>query len=860
MKIRIHRLCTPTLITLLSLFAFAVQAGAQDTIFNPLSRLPKFRGKTQNTNPAGMDIGGVPTGYNEEVLYTFCAAANCADGANPSGGLIQDAAGNLYGTTSLGGANGAGTVFKVDDAGQETVLYSFCSASNCTDGSQPGGGVIEDAAGNLYGTTADGGANGVGTIFKLAPPAEPGGAWTETVLHSFAGLSNDGAFPGSGLIQDAAGNFYGTTPLGGANVYVGYGGTVFELDSTGHETVLYNFCSVSNCTDGDFPLAGLIRDAAGNLYGTTDGGGISHADCSTPRCGTVFKLAPPAETGGTWTETVLYPFCSASNCTDGDSPQDALIEDDAGNFYGTTAEGGANNEGTVFKVDSAGHETVLYSFCSSNCTDGALPFSNLIEDTAGNFYGTTYFGGTGNGGGGGGTVFKVGSTGEETVLYSFCSEGGDYCTDGEFPHAGLIEDAKGNFYGTTTGGGNSNSYCTVYNSSSIYTCGTVFKIVPVGVGKVTVKLTSSLNPSYVDQPVTFSVDVACSAAIATGKVTLAVGADVFGKVTLADGKGSLTTTTGVSGTYEIVASYWGDSNCEVASSTALKQVVKQYPTSTALASNLNPSTYGQPVTFTAKVTSSSGTPPDGETVSFMKGTTVLGTGTLSSGSASFAATTLKIGTNSIKAVYAGDANFDASTSKAVSQVVEKATTTTTLTSSLNPSNFGQSVTFTATVAPQFSGTPTGTVTFNNGSTKLGTVSLSGGVASYTTTKLAVGTEPITAAYNGSSSFTTSTSNALSQAVNQASTTTTLVSSLNPSTYKEAVTFTATVSPQFSGTVTGTVTFYDGTTALETKSLSGGKAKFTTAKLAAGVHSITATYNGSTDFTGSSSAPLTQTVN
>jgi hypothetical protein len=217
-------------------------------------------------------------------------------------------------------------------------------------------------------------------------------------------------------------------------------------------------------------------------------------------------------------------------------------------------------------------------------------------------------------------------------------------------------------------------------------------------------------------------------------------------------------------------------------------------------------------------------------------------------------------TNAIKAVYAGGSYFAGSTSKAVSQVVSKATTTTALASSQNPSNFGQSVTFTATVTPEFSGTPTGTVTFNNGSTKLGTVSLSGGVASYATTKLAVGTEPITAVYNGSTSFTTSTSNALSQVVNQASTTTTLVSSLNPSTYKQAVTFTATVSPQFSGTATETVTFYDGRTALETKSLSGGKAKYTTAKLAVGTHNITATYNGSADFTGSSSAPLTQTVN
>src|ERR1019366_5756835 len=179
----------------------------------------------------------------------------------------------------------------------------------------------------------------------------------------------------------------------------------------------------------------------------------------------------------------------------------------------------------------------------------------------------------------------------------------------------------------------------------------------------------------------------------------------------------------------------------------------------------NPSTYGQAVTFTAAVTSKLGTPPNGETVTFMEGKTLLGTGTLSGGAASFTTSTLKAGTNSITAVYAGDSNFAASTSKAVKQVVSKATTTTALASSLNPSNVGQSVTFTATVTPEFSATPT-----------------------------------------------------------------------------------------------GKVAFYDGTTLLKTVALSGGKAKFTTAKLTAGAHSITATYNGSTDFTGSSSAPLTQTVN
>ena len=192
-------------------------------------------------------------------------------------------------------------------------------------------------------------------------------------------------------------------------------------------------------------------------------------------------------------------------------------------------------------------------------------------------------------------------------------------------------------------------------------------------------------------------------------------------------------------------------------------------TTTTLSSSLNPSTYGQAVTFTAVVTSALGAPPDGETVTFMQGKNVLGTGALSGGSASFTTSMLARGTDTVKAVYAGDSNFAGSTSTAVSQVVSKATTTTTLASSLNPSDAGQPVTFTASVAPESGGTVTGKVAFYNGSTKLRIVSLSGGVASYTTTKLPVGTDPITAVYNGSSSFTTSTSGVLSQVVGGATT-------------------------------------------------------------------------------------------
>jgi hypothetical protein len=188
-------------------------------------------------------------------------------------------------------------------------------------------------------------------------------------------------------------------------------------------------------------------------------------------------------------------------------------------------------------------------------------------------------------------------------------------------------------------------------------------------------------------------------------------------------------------------------------------------TTTTLSSSLNPSAYGQAVTFTATVTSSIGSPPpDGKTISFMKGTTVLGTGTLSGGSASFMTSTLPVGTNAIKAMYGGDSNFPGSTSKAVSQVVSKATTTTTLASSQNPSNVGQSVTFTASVAPQFSSTVKGTVTFYDGTTALKTVYMSGGAAKFTTSTLASGTHGITATYNGSTNFVGSSAS-LTQTVN-----------------------------------------------------------------------------------------------
>ena len=303
----------------------------------------------------------------ETVLHSFTGAP---DGVNPYAGLIRDTAGNLYGTTSAGGAAGHGTVFKLDTTGVETVLHSFTAVP---DGAAPYAGLVRDAAGNLYGTTTSGGA-GYGTVFKLDPTG------TETVLHSFDGRG-DGGILYAGVIRDTAGNLYGTTLYGGPS---GGRGTVFKVDATGAETVLYTFKGVP---DGQNPVAGLIRDTAGNLYGITLSGGFSFG------YGTVFKL------DATGAETVLYRFGPPPN---GRNPGAGLVRDAAGNLYGTTFAGGTSDFGTVFKLDKTGKWTILHNFAGPPL-DGQTPSAGLVRDAAGNLYGTTFVGGTFNQG----TVFKL---------------------------------------------------------------------------------------------------------------------------------------------------------------------------------------------------------------------------------------------------------------------------------------------------------------------------------------------------------------------------------------------------------------------------------------------------------------------
>jgi uncharacterized repeat protein (TIGR03803 family) len=402
------------------------------------------------------------------TLHSF--AGYPTDGSRPGAALIQGRDGYFYGVTADGGANtclldytnnSCGTVFKITKAGTLTILYSFCSQTNCSDGSVPLV-LVEATDGNFYGVTYAGANSscigGCGTIFRITPRG------ALTTLYTFCSQTNcaDGTKPTS-LIQAGNGKLYGTTWEGGAN----YWGTVFEITPEGKLTTLYSFCSQMSdglCTDGSRP-EGLMQAADGNLYGTTTYGGT--VDCYGGGCGTIFKITPRG------TLITLYSFCTQANCLDGSSPDASLIQARDGKLYGTTTEGGANNWGTVFQFTPTGRVTTLYSFCSQTyCTDGAAPAANLVQATDGDFYGTASFGGNfaDNCGVGCGTIFKITPLGALTTLYTFCSQAN--CSDGAVPFGALIQSRDGELYGTAYQGGSS-SHC-------LGGCGTVFSLAVPG--------------------------------------------------------------------------------------------------------------------------------------------------------------------------------------------------------------------------------------------------------------------------------------------------------------------------------------------------------------------------------------------
>jgi uncharacterized repeat protein (TIGR03803 family) len=439
------QLCAAALV----LPAFRVQAGVTFTTLhsfkvfsngaNPWSALVQgsdgnFYGTTffGGTNGGNGTVFKISTNGALTSLYSFTGGN---DGSKPDAGLVQGSDGSLYGTTIYGGTNDAGTVFKISTNGALTSLYSFTGGN---DGSGPEAGLVQGRDSNFYGTTTGGGTNGGnGTVFKIST----NGALTS--LYSFTG-TNDGARPYAGLVQGNDGSFYGTTWGGGTN---GGQGTVFKINTNGVLTTLYSFAGGN---DGAYPFAGLVHGSDGNFYGTTSAGAY-YSPPLGEGYGTVFKIS----TNGSL--TTLYSFTGTN---DGGSPN-GLVQGRDGNFNGTTGGGGTYTNqssygcGTVFKISANGVLTSLYSFTGTN--DGGGP-NGLVQGSDGNFYGTTWGGGTN----GIGTVFKISTNGALTSLCSFTGN-----NDGSEPYAGLVQGNDGNLYGTTE-----------YDGSNYG--GTVFKIRPCG--------------------------------------------------------------------------------------------------------------------------------------------------------------------------------------------------------------------------------------------------------------------------------------------------------------------------------------------------------------------------------------------
>ena len=431
--------------------------------------------------------------WKEGVLYSFQGGT---DGATPAGGLVFDTAGNLYGATTNGGSSSChsiaqcGTVFqlvppaKQGDPWTETVLYVFKgNASN--DGASPAGGVVIDAAGNLYGTTAYGGTGdcvllgsklGCGTVYELSPPKQKGGAWTETVLYSFP-TAKQGYLPNGDLVFDRAGNLYGATEFGGGhgttcNSLYQYCGAVFELSPPKNkggkwtEKVLHGF---AGGTDGANPNGGSVLNSSGAIYGTTQFGGFDCPHNSGQGCGTAFQLSPPAKKVGEWKEKILYRFKGSDDCK---IPNGGLVLDAKGLLYGTAVGGGhPSGDGAVFelrpplKTGQPWAETLLHTFVDGGDPNGALPMAGLTVDQHGVLYGTA----SGGGAAGDGTVFglRASYAGERMwsffLVHTFTGP-----PDAEFPAAALVFDRAGSLYGTTQIGG-SGQACRPG-------CGTVFKV------------------------------------------------------------------------------------------------------------------------------------------------------------------------------------------------------------------------------------------------------------------------------------------------------------------------------------------------------------------------------------------------
>lgn len=683
-------------------------------------------------------------------------------------------------------------------------------------------------------------------VMTLAAVSAP--AQTFTTLHSFD--QSDGIGPGE-LIQAMDGNFYGTTAYGGAynNCNTGIScGTVFKITPEGTLITLHSFCAQAGCPDGKSPNGGLIQGADGNFYGTTIAGGAFDG-------GTVFQITPEG------TLTTLHSFCAQTDCLDPAQPMAGLIQAADGNFYGTTAWGGAYGGGTVFKITPGGALTTLHSFdgtggvgrgrliqatdesfygtttfggasgsgtiftitsegmlttlriFGSESPDGSYP-NNLIQANDGNFYGTTYGGGANRVG----TVFRITAAGTLTTLYSFCSE--TKCFDGDHLLGGLIQASDGNFYGTANEGG--------ANNCALEGCGTIFEITQTGTLGVVHRFAG------------------IDGALPAGSLIQATDGSFYG-TTLGGG---------------------GSTKCASGCGTVFRLAVA--PTATLTPRTLTFDNQPLNQTTAAKIVRLKNS---GTALLIMSGIAIDGSSFAIS--ANTCGDALAIGQTCTVSVtftpkslgkLTGTLRFSDNASNSPQLVPLSGTcvypTSTTLSSSLNPSMYGQPVTFTTRVTTSGPVPPTGTVVFMwryfTQTYVIGTATLnSTGVATLTKSTLNANLFPMIAVYRGDTNNLGSTSAVLNQTVLQTTSAAAITSSANPSTVGLAVTFTAKIT---SPTVIpgGPVTFKAGTTLLGTAQLSSGRAKLTTSTLPTGSTVVKVSYNGNSNIKGSS-ASVTQTV-
>jgi len=837
-----------------------------------------FYGTTQYgpTEGGGGTIFKVTPSGEFDLLHAFCSLTNCLDGATPAS-LVQGSDGNFYGTTESGGTAGVGTVFKITPAGALTTLYNFC-AGDCTQGYFPQGGLIQGSDGNFYGTTSNGGP-GFGTAYKISPSG------TFTLLYSFCSQADcaDGRMPYiAKLLQGTDGNFYGTTLQGGEHTY----GTIFQLTPSSTLTTIYTFCSTTNidgdCTGLTVPYGTLVETPDGSFNGTTLNG--------------IYNVT----TTGTFTELAALNYNYAGLTLGAD-----------GNYYGTTLDignfsGCSPTCGSLFQMTPSGTLTTVYKFCTlTDCADGASPSdAAVIQGSDGAFYGTTYYGGASDpadcNDSGCGTLYRVAASpalaAPVQVTLSESSVAVDSpvtlnwkvlnATSGTMQLCYAFTQAGGGTWtglqtATVTSGSESGSATITPTEPGTYTYALTCGGVESGLATLTVNGTAGSMSLFTNSPVYRGVSAAVNAVvygdnggpIPTGSVSFSIGSTNLGSVSLSGGAAgiSLETSSLTVGSYTIAASYSGDSHYSPATTTSAL-VVQSYTTFNQLTINSSPVAQGQKVTLLSIVRRNTGLSSPTGTVTFTSGTETLGTATLSAGVATLsltAPTSVPPGAYPVKASYAGDSADAASTSGTLSLVLQ-ANTTTTLSSNLATVPYGGSYTLTGKVSRvSTTGTATGTVLFYySGSTLAGAAVLSGGVATLTLQNngtIPSGVNNFTSVYEGDTYDISSDSSATTVTLSPAGDTTSTSLTLTPSTVAQgqALSLKSTVlRTSASGTPTGTVTFYSGTTEIAAVALSGGVASSSLAMpttVAPGTYPVTAQYSGDASDNASTSAADNVTV-